>query len=80
MAVSALVVTLRGDAPPDALRPLEADPRFRTGPAGAGARRVPVVLDTAGPDEDRRAHEWLLGLRGVAFVDVVAVYLDAEVA
>ena len=81
MAVSALVVTLRADAPSDALLGLTDDPRFQVGEAAAspeGGRRVPVVLDTSSPAEDRRAHEWLLERPGVASVDVVTVILDPE--
>jgi hypothetical protein len=81
MAVSALVVTLRKNSGPEALLLLSGDSRFLVGSTAGGEGpllRVPVVLDTASPDEDRRAHEWLLEQAGVAFVDVVAVVLDPE--
>lgn len=78
MAVSALVVTLHPDASADALRRLGEDGRFVVGEPGG--LRVPVVLDTRSPEEDRRAYEWLLEQTGVVFVDVVAVYLETEAA
>jgi len=80
MSVSALVVTFRKGSGPEALRRLTGDHRFLVGPTagGEGPLRVPVVLDTASPEEDRRAHEWLLEQAGVVFVDVVAVVLDPE--
>lgn len=82
MAVSALVVTLRKDSAQEALLRLAGDRRFLVGAAAAVSSavglRVPVVLDTGSPDEDRRAHEWLLEQAGVAFVDVVTVVLDQE--
>lgn len=80
MAVSALVVTLRKNSGPEALLLLAGDGRFLVGPTagGEGPLRVPVVLDTASPEEDRRAYEWLLEQAGIAFVDVVAVVLDPE--
>jgi hypothetical protein len=74
MAVSALIVTLDEDRDGAALRALADDGRFTIGPREGD--RVAVVLDTPGPDADDAAFDWLRGQPGVAFVDVIAVYLD----
>ncbi len=77
MAVSALIVTLSEDAAlaDAALRAIGRDARFTLGEVQVD-RRVAVVLDTPEAVDDQAAHDWLRGLRGVEFVDVVLVYLD----
>lgn len=77
MSVSALVLTLAEDpaAADDALRAIAADGRFTLGQR-EGPRRVALVQDTPDRDADQAAHDWLLARPGVAFVDVVLVYLD----
>ncbi|MCO5167415.1 MAG: hypothetical protein M9894_13795 [Planctomycetes bacterium] len=75
--MSALVLTLADDpaAADDALGAIAADARFTLGPR-EGPRRVALVMDTPDRDADQAAHDWLLARPGVAFVDVVLVYLD----
>jgi len=74
MAVSALIVTLRSGRQDDALGAIAGDDRFAIGPREGD--RVAVVLDTPATDADDAAYDWLRAQPGVAFVDVVAVYLD----
>ena len=85
MPVSALVVTLVEDPALVAATTAElrGDPRFEVGSealgpfeASAGERRLPVALDTADEDENRRAWRWLQELPGVAFVDVLFVSFE----
>jgi nitrate reductase NapAB chaperone NapD len=74
MAVSGLVVTVdqaRAAAVADTLR---ADPRFTLGPLQGS--RLPVVVETAGVDEDDEVWAWLHSIPGVRFVDVAYVHFE----
>ena len=41
---------------------------------------LPLALEAEGPRRSRDLHEWLTGLPGVRFVEVVAVHFEADFA
>ena len=73
MTTSGLVLTLEQD---DRMRAavvatLERDSRITLGQDMSG--HLPIVTETAGPDESEALFDWLFDLPGVQFVDVVYV-------
>jgi hypothetical protein len=61
-----------------ALRELRARPEILLGePVGPW---LPLALEADGPRTSRDLHEWIAGLPGVRFVEVVAVHFEAEFA
>lgn len=80
MSIGALVVTLTDDAlaAADALREVEADPRFTVGPR-EGAR-VAVVLEADDAAASEAAWDWLRARPGVVFVDLVQVHFEQEIS
>jgi hypothetical protein len=69
--VSGMVLTLSGDAELSAAAraAVQAHPSIQAGEA-AGPR-LPIVVDTATQEQTEAVWEWLHGLEGVRFVDLV---------
>ncbi len=79
MTMSALVVTLAGDAPTRArtIASLARDPRLHLG--AHVLDRLPVVTETADAADGARLHDELAATPGLLIVDLVSVELE-EVA
>lgn len=71
MTISGLVVTLSPSPLRDSLEALGRDPRLTLGELQGN--RLPVVAETATPEEGEALVEGLLTTPGVLFVDVVRV-------
>lgn len=41
---------------------------------------LPVAMEANGPRASRALHEWILGVPGVLFVEVVAVHFEQDLA
>lgn len=83
MPVSGLVVTLAPPGPDaDAAAVwLRSDDRFAVGePEPATPRRLPVTLDTADRDADKRTWEAMQDHPGIDFVDVACVFFEEDEA
>lgn len=78
MAVSGLVITLSSDETQAAavIGALDADPRLTVG--SRSGRRVPLVAETPGPDEDRVLWGWLREHPGIENVEVAFVGFDQD--
>lgn len=76
MPISGLVITLAEDPPwrTAALAALRDHPAIEVGEPTAN--RVPVVVDTADEEEDRRLWEWLHALPGVVLVVVAFIHFE----
>ena len=75
MPISGLVLSLTADARLDDLvAELGHDPHIDVGTASR--RRLPLVLDTADPGEDRALWEWIRSRSGVIHVDVTFIHFD----
>lgn len=80
MPVSGLVVSFT-DQPDLAAKAVDAirdEPRIEIGVTDS--RRMAIVIDTATSDDDKQLWNWLQGLPGVAFVDLVMVGFEDSTA
>jgi hypothetical protein len=80
MPISGLVVTLSDDAALQraALAGLREHPALELGERSIN--QVPVVVESAGEEEDRLIWEWLHALPGVAMVVVAFIHFDEDSA
>jgi len=78
MPISSLAITLSRDSAlaEAARRALDTEACIEIG--DRVGHRLPVVVDTVDRNEDRRVWEWLNGLDGVEFVDVVFIHFDDD--
>lgn len=78
MSVSGLVVTLADDPQrAEAARQVLLSAGVFTFGEPVG-QRLPMVLDAASSEDSRRWHEWLVGVEGVAQVDIAFVSLEED--
>ncbi len=78
--ISGLVATLTADATlaDSALQAIAQHPALESG--SQEGRRLPLVLETATPDESHALGDWLVELPGVEHVDVAFVHWDDDLA
>lgn len=76
MPISGLLITLDSDEAmaEQAVASMRRDQRVEVGDRIGS--RLPVVLETAGPDDDRAFIEGLRSLGGVRFVEVAYIHFD----
>lgn len=76
MPLSGLLVTLSDDmqASAAALASISANERLVVGRCIGS--RIPVIVDSSSPAEDRRQIDWLRRLHGVVSVSTVFFYVD----
>ncbi len=76
MAISGLVVTLSGDCAKSGAAREAMEQHALLSLGEAHELKLPVVAETASKEDDLAVWNWLNGLDGVEFVDVVYVHME----
>ena len=63
----------------DVLAQLSAHPAIEVGEL-VNQSSLPLTIEAGSPDELERIHDWIRGLPGIEFMDVVFVFLQDESA